>query len=168
MSDLISIRPARRDDAAALARLHRAFAAYYLELAPNDFQAPADDGLREYIADDLEPDDDKIRVLVAESGGEVVGQVIAHLVPPYAQARYELIPHLSETRLQIDYLVTDEQHRRHGIATALVRAAEEWGREHGATTATTDTYATSPMSVPFWQERMGYRTRSLHLVKQLD
>jgi GNAT superfamily N-acetyltransferase len=163
-----TIRRARRDDAAAIARLHLGFAAYYLELAPNDFRLPEQDGLVDYVAADLEPADAMILLLVAESDNDVVGHLIARVLAPYADARYELVPTLAETRLQIDYVVTDERHRRRGVASALVRAAEEWGRAQGATVATTDTYAAGPLSVPFWQERMGYRTRSLRLVKPLD
>lgn len=42
------------------------------------------------------------------------------------------------------------------------------GREQGATLAATDTYVDSPLSVPFWQERMGYRPRSVVMWKRLD
>ena len=63
--------------------------------------------------------------------------------------------------------MTGEAHRRVGVATTLAAAAEAWGKERGATLASCDTYAASPSSVPFWHERMGYRTRSLSLVKPL-
>ena len=48
-----------------------------------------------------------------------------------------------------------------------IEELERWGREHGATLASTDTYIHSPLSVPFWQERMGYRPRSLVMWKRL-
>jgi len=145
--------------------MHRDFGRYYVELAPDDFRVPDEVGLVDYCGSDLERGDDLW--LVAEVAADVVGAVFARLVPPSADAHFEVNPALGETQLQIDYLVTDERHRRRGVATALVDAAESWGRERGATVATTSTYATSPSSAPFWQHRMGYRTRSLLLVKPL-
>ena len=88
-------------------------------------------------------------------------------MPPHPDARYQVLPVVGETRLHIDYVATSEAHRRRGVGAKLVAAAEKWGRECGATIALCDTYAGSPLSVPFWQEHMGYRTRSLHLVKPL-
>jgi hypothetical protein len=34
--------------------------------------------------------------------------------------------------------------------------------------AVTDTYLDSPLSIPFWERRMGYRRRSVNLVKPLE
>ena len=49
----------------------------------------------------------------------------------------------------------------------LVEAAEAWGRDRGATVALMDTYADSPVSVPFWHGR-DYRTRNVIMHKRLD
>jgi len=167
VSEEPAIRAARADDAAALARMHRDVGRYYAELAPADFRIPDEAGLVEYCRADLVAGDDRLW-LVAELGGEAVGMLFARLEPPLPEARFEVNATLDETRLHIDYLVTGVRHRRRGVATALVLAAERWGRERGATTASADTYAASPVSAPFWQRRMGYRTRSLVLVKSLD
>jgi len=146
-----TVRPARRDDAASLTRMHGDFGHLYAELAPAGFHVPDDDGLVEYRAANVDRDPSTLW-LVAELGGGVVGVLYARLTPPYPAARRELDPALAGSKLQIDYLVTDERHRRRGI---------------GATVATTATYAESPLSAPFWQERIGYRTRSLLLVRPL-
>jgi len=54
-----------------------------------------------------------------------------------------------------------------GAGTALLKAAESWGRERGAEIVRLDTYAHSPVSVPFYEERMGYTRRSIVFHKWL-
>jgi GNAT superfamily N-acetyltransferase len=162
----VHLRPPNAGDVETLARLHREFAAYYLELAPDDFRMPDEDGLHAFIEGELDGGADSFE-LVAELDGAVVGAVWARIESPHPDARHQVLPTIGETRLQIDYLVTGEAHRREGIGTKLVDAAEAWGRERGATVALTSTFAASPLSIPFWQERMGYRTRSVNLVKPL-
>jgi hypothetical protein len=44
---------------------------------------------------------------------------------------------------------------------------EAWGQSQGATVSTLDTYIHSPVSVPFYANRMGYERRSTHFVKWL-
>jgi hypothetical protein len=63
------IRPARRDDAEAPARMHREFAEFYLRLGPADLRLPDEDGLVEFIQTDVEPGPDAV-ARVAELGGE--------------------------------------------------------------------------------------------------
>ena len=105
--------------------------------------------------------------LVAEVDGEVVGSLEAELVPPLESARYQMVPELGQTRLFINYVGTAQPHWRRGVATRLVEAAEAWGRSAGATIALCDTYLGSPVSLPFWEQRMGYSPRSVRLRKSL-
>ena len=44
---------------------------------------------------------------------------------------------------------------------------EAWGRDRGAEMARLDTYAGSPVSVPFYEQRMGYQRRSIVFQKPL-
>jgi hypothetical protein len=53
------------------------------------------------------------------------------------------------------------------VGTRLVEAAEEWGRSAGARIAETSTYYRSPLSLPFWEPRMGYEEESVNLRKLL-
>ena len=46
-------------------------------------------------------------------------------------------------------------------------AAEAWGRSQNAVIALLDTYSESPISIPFYEQRMGYRRRAVHLRKSL-
>ena len=64
-------------------------------------------------------------------------------------------------------LGVDPAHRRRGVASALVAAAEAHARDRGATVVETWTYHGSPLSLPFWTERMGYAERSVNLRKRL-
>jgi GNAT superfamily N-acetyltransferase len=70
-------------------------------------------------------------------------------------------------RLFIHALSVLRNHRRRGIATALVESAEAWGRDRGATISLCDTWPDSPVSMPFWEERMRYESRSVRLRKRL-
>lgn len=49
-----------------------------------------------------------------------------------------------------------------------MEAIEAWAREQGARLITAGTYLDSPVATPFWEERMGYRRRSVILAKRLD
>ena len=93
--------------------------------------------------------DDRTRSqLVAEIDGEVVGALDAELLPPHGDARYAFTRDLNAPRLRID--VPGDRRRApaaRGVGTALVQAAEAWGREHGATVAELTTYQDSPLAI---------------------
>jgi len=163
----MTVRKARLGDGEALARIHRDMAAYYTNLAPHHFQMPTLDGLAHELDAELGNPDNSTLNLVAELDGEVVGALAARILAPEEGAERQIAPDLGETRLRIDYLATAEAHRRHGVGTRLVPAAEAWGRDSGATIAETWTYHDSPLSVPFWERRMGYEERSVNLRRRL-
>jgi GNAT superfamily N-acetyltransferase len=143
----ISVRDAQPADAEALARVHADVARYYDERGPHYFDAG------------------QLR-LVAEIDGEVVGALTARVLEPVA-AGADGKPE-AETRLRIDYLATAAASRRSGIGTRLVEAAESWGREVGATIAETTVFRGSALSIPFWEDRMGYEELPMSLEKRLD
>ena len=163
----LRIRNAVPGDGAAIARVHRDSAAYYVGLAPELFRMPDDDGLVAFA--EPGPDDNPVTTLfiVAEVGDEVVGHLYAQVIAPQDSDRFQSISDLQETRLFIEALSVLQSHWRQGVATALVEAAEAWGRERGATVALCDTWAESPVSLPFWEERMRYEGRSIRLRKRL-
>ncbi len=106
--------------------------------------------------------------LVAEVEGQVVGDVSAHLERPAVDAERQLLRHLGEVRIYVDALSVAQAHRRRGVGMRLMQAIERWARERGAVSAMLDTYAGSPLSVPFYERRMGYRRRSIVFEKRLD
>ena len=163
----ITVRAARPGDGEAIARGSRDSGEYYSELAPDDFRVPDDEGQAEWLDSFLPADGEREVALVAELDGEVAGYLAARLEEPLDSARYQTNLQLAERRLFINALTTARAHWGRGVGSALVAAAEAWGRERGATVALMDTYAESPVSVPFWQGR-GYRTKNLIMRKRLD
>jgi len=152
---------------AALTRIHAEVAQYHIDLGPRDFQMPILDGFAEDLDAEVGGTDGVTLRLVAEAEGEVAGALVARLLPPEDGAKRQITPDLGETRLNIEYLATAAASRRRGVGTRLVEAAEAWGRSVGATIAETSTYHGSPLSVPFWEERMGYQEPSVNLRKPL-
>lgn len=84
------------------------------------------------------------------------------------EGRWQLQRDLSRTRLLIGALVVAAGRRRQGAGTALIEAAEEWGRRKGAVVAATDTNVHSTLSLPFYEDRMGYERQAVILRKRLS
>lgn len=164
----IVIREFVTGDGVALAEMIRENSALYAELAPDYFKQADAEGLVEFIEGDDEwraGTDNFGRV--AEADGEVAGYVEATLQAPLESARWQSQRDLAAPRLHIGFVQTSDRFKRLGVATCLVEAAEAWGRERGARVAICDTYLDSPMSVPFWERRMGYTRRAIVLRKEL-
>jgi ribosomal protein S18 acetylase RimI-like enzyme len=85
------------------------------------------------------------------------------------RARNDLLssPDLARHRLIIGALAVCVASRRSGIGTALMMAVEEAGRARGAAVAVLDTNLLSDLSVPFYEDRMGYRRRAVIFRKAL-
>ncbi len=162
------IRRGRLGDGEAIARIHRESSSYYAAQAPDLFNRPDEQGLAAFLEPGAGDNTETSLLLVAELDGEVVGSLYATLLAPDESARYQSPSDLGETRLFVDALAVLQEHWRRGIATTLVEAAEDWGRERGATVALCDTWPESPVSIPFWEDRMGYARRSIRLRKRLD
>jgi GNAT superfamily N-acetyltransferase len=165
----IVIRPARASDAADLARNWIEVAKHYVELDPGAFRVPSTDGLVEFFEESLKrPRPDDSVWLVAEVDGEVVGDVSARLERPAEDAERQVLRYLGEVRVYVAALGVVQAYRRRGVGTRLMGAIEQWARESGAVCVMLDTYAASPLSVPFYERGMGYRRRSIVFVKRLD
>jgi ribosomal protein S18 acetylase RimI-like enzyme len=164
----IVVREFRSGDGEAIARISRENTAYYSRLAPEYFKEPDQEGFVEYIESDgdwrASPDN---LSLVAEVDGQVAGYLEASLQPPHETARWQGQRDLAVPRLFINYVGTADEFKRQGVATRLVEEAEAWGRAKGAVVALCDTYIDSDLSVPFWEQRMGYKRRSIRLRKPL-
>jgi GNAT superfamily N-acetyltransferase len=155
-------------DAFAIAHLILESNAYYSSLAPGLFTPIQEDGLEEWIASDSRWFARETSLaLIAEIAGEVAGYLEASVEEPDPDAQFSGNRDLRERRLYINAVVTAEKHKRQGIGTRLVEAAEEWAREQGVTLSVCDTFLGSPQSLPFWTERMRYERRSVRLRKWL-
>jgi GNAT superfamily N-acetyltransferase len=163
----VTIRAARPGDGAGISRAWLSAAAYYADLDPEHFQIPTTKGLAESWDNDLGRDGDDSLRLVAESDGLVVAWLAARIELPEGNAAVQLTREHAWVRLVVDALIVDRAYWRGGAGTALLQAAEDWGRAQGAQVVRLDTYAHSPVSVPFYEGRMGYRRRSIVFQKRL-
>ena len=142
---------------------------FYVAVDERDFQVPDDDGLVDWLESGVEAmeEDQDLALLVAELDGEVVGFVGCRLAQPISDARWQLQRELAETRLIVDAVCVAEDHRGGGAGIELVGAAEEWGRERGASIAVCDGNCASGIVPRFYESRLGYRRRSVSLRKAL-
>jgi GNAT superfamily N-acetyltransferase len=163
----VTVRPPTPDDAEALARSWLEGARELLAMAPDRFRLPDEHGLVEFFREDLEgvagPD---LLSLVAELGGEIAGSLAARVHGPIGSARFQVLDYLGKPRVYVNHLMVSPKFRRRGVATALMDAAEGWARKQGAGSIALDTYAESPLSVPFY-EAVGYERASIVLEKRL-
>ncbi len=163
----VTVRPARSGDGAAISRAWLSAAAYYAELDPEHFQVPHAEGLAESWDNQFDRLGDDSLELVAELDDQVVGWLRARIERPGPNASAQLTREHGWTRLVVASLIVDRGNWRGGAGTALLEAAEAWGRARGAQVARLDTWADSPVSVPFYEDHMGYRRRSIVFQKQL-
>jgi GNAT superfamily N-acetyltransferase len=162
-----SVRIARPGDGAGIARVWLDTSAYYAELDPGHFKVPDAHGLAELTDGQLGMPDERALSLVAEVDGRLVGWLSARLELPHHHAARQFVREHDWTRLLVDALIVERDQWRRGIGTTLLEAAESWGRAHGAQVARLDTYAQGPVSVPFYEQHMGYQRRSIVFQKQL-
>ena len=162
------MREYRDGDAAGIVQISRDNAGFYAALAPDYFRIPDDEGFIELVENDGEwRDAPENLALVAEVDGQVAGYLEASVQPPLETARWQAQRDLGHARLAINFVGTADVFKRKGVATQLVEAAEEWGRAKGAVITICDTYIDSPLSIPFWEQRMGYERRAVILRKPL-
>jgi GNAT superfamily N-acetyltransferase len=105
--------------------------------------------------------------LVAEMDQQAVGYISATIQPPHAAAAFEIVRDRGLVSIVIHTLIVQEAYRHRGVGTRLMQATEEWGRRKGAVIALLDTYIDSPLSVPFYEQHMGYSRRGLRFRKEL-
>jgi GNAT superfamily N-acetyltransferase len=167
-SDEAIIRRRQPGDGPALADLWLSTASYYVRLDPERFQLPDPVGLADWFEENLarSTDDDKFE-RVADIHDQVVGLVEAAVAEPIASARRQLLRQLSWRRLMVNALAVHPTFWRRGVGIQLLGAAEQWGASRGARVVVLDTYIHSDVSVPFYEQGMGYIRQSLIFEKSL-
>jgi ribosomal protein S18 acetylase RimI-like enzyme len=99
--------------------------------------------------------------LVAELSGEIVGFVDARLDGSSDPMHRDLLYcHIGE-------IAVSAKCRSRGIGGRLLRAAEDWGRRHGAEFAYLEYHVDNPRAGEFYQRRMGYRVAALAAIRRL-
>ena len=163
----VIVRPARPGDGADIVQAWASAAAYYTAIDPAHFQVPRGEGMAEGWDAFLGHEDEGSLRLVGDVNGKVVGWLSARIELPEKNAELQITREHGWRRLVVNALIVDEDHWRHGVGTALLQAAEAWGSQHGAQVARLDTFAQSPVSVPFYEDHMGYQRRSIVFQKPL-
>jgi GNAT superfamily N-acetyltransferase len=163
----VRVRPVRPGDGPGCARAWMDAGRHYAAIDSEQFQLPVEAGLVDWFerlhanlaADRL--------VLVACVQEDVAGFVSAVLNSPEPDAQWELIRQLGRTRAFVAALVVAEHYRRRGVGTALMTEMERWARQQGATSVSLRTNLRSPLSMPFYEERMGYTREGAVFRKRL-
>jgi GNAT superfamily N-acetyltransferase len=156
----VKIRPATAEDVGDLADIYQASAEHHVRLDPSLYSTPDYQALKDRYGKRLPlPDDEQI--LVAEMDGEVVGWIDMQLRPATGQPRMMR----DAVSVEIDIAVLP-QLRGHGVGSRLVAAAEAWAVEHGATVMTMQTHVANLDAIRFYQERHGFRTTGILMMKR--
>jgi GNAT superfamily N-acetyltransferase len=163
------VRPIRAGDAADRARLWRDAGRFFASIDPQTAQEPDPGGLVDWIEelDRKLADDPAMLALVAEVDGELVGTVTARLTEPAPSAHRQVQSDFGRRRVHVDALAVATSHRRSGIGTALMTAVERWAVERGAEVITLESSIDNPLSMPFYEDRMGYRPHEVVFRKVL-
>jgi GNAT superfamily N-acetyltransferase len=97
-------------------------------------------------------------VIVAAAGGEVAGLIATHVVPRIEE---------DAPSCRIIAIVVAGRHRRTGVATALLAAAETEARAHGARRLDLSSGDWRADAHAFY-ERCGFERRAQAFIKRLD
>ena len=156
----VTIRPAAPSDAESLAVIYRASSEHHFRLDPSLYSPPPVDDLVERYRTRL-PLPENSEILVAEIEGEVVGWL--EIVLKSAGGGPGMLR--DQASAEIDIAV-DPDHRSSGVGSELMRAAEAWTVERGAELMTVEVHVANVDAVRFYQERHGWRTTGLVLMKR--
>jgi GNAT superfamily N-acetyltransferase len=162
------VRAARPGDGAGCAAVWADIGRHLEELDPELGREPDAAGLAEWFEQGLADDRPASALwLIAIRDGQLAGFVSGAVEPPPATARWQLQRDLAVPRLVVGVLAVRGDQRRSGVGTALMTAIEAAGRGLGAAVALLDTNLRSPLSVPFYEQRMGYARRAVIFRKRL-
>ena len=155
-----TVRPATRDDLAALGSLGALLVQAHYEFDRDRFLAPrphTDRGYASFLGTQL--DDEEAVIFVAERGGEIIGYVYAGLEPANWKELRDAAGFVH------DVLVT-EGGRRLGVASALMRHAIDWLRDHGAPRVMLWTASPNEAAQRLF-ERLGFRRTMIEMTREL-
>jgi ribosomal protein S18 acetylase RimI-like enzyme len=156
----VRVRPARLEDSGALADIYMASAEHHVRLDPSLYRQPEWEHLEERYRSRL-PSGEESVILVAERGGEVVGLVEVQLKAPDGEPRMLR----DAVSAEVDVAVLPDS-RGSGVGTELMAAAEAWAFEHGAEFMTLQVHTANVDAIRFYQERHGWRTSGLFMLKR--
>jgi GNAT superfamily N-acetyltransferase/8-oxo-dGTP pyrophosphatase MutT (NUDIX family) len=155
-----SVRPAAPRDLDALRGLFLELHAEHAEALPDVLRRPDPPEPEPQDFASVIANEQRCYFAVAEEGGEVIGFVDA--------SRHEPAHPSDADRpwCRINNLAVRRDRRRRGVATALIRAAEEWARARGYGDARLDVFEFNAGARELYQ-RLGYATLSRQMRKLL-
>jgi ribosomal protein S18 acetylase RimI-like enzyme len=159
--DEFVIRLANNSDAPALGRLGAQLLETHYGFDTKRFMAPlpnSSEGYASFLRSQLKQDD--AVVFVAERAGAIVGYVYAGLEPTSWKELRDMAGFIHD-------VVVEESSRRLGIASALVDAAVEWLRAHGAPRVLLWTAEQNPAAQTLFR-RLGFRRTMIEMTRELE
>ena len=160
MTTTARIRRATRDDLDVLGRLGAALMRAHYAYDPERFMDPGatpEKGYARFLASQLDHAD--AAIFVADHAGTVAGYVYAGIEPVSWK----------ELRDECGYvhdLVVDDDHRGHGMGTALMDAALAWMSERGVPRAVLCTAQRNERGQRLF-EHLGFRRTMIEMTKEL-
>jgi GNAT superfamily N-acetyltransferase len=162
----IDVRATRVGDAAGVAAAWIDAGQYYAGIYPDLFQIPTGEVVSHFQEVLTTPPGTNQCRLVGVINDEVVGYLTATLHDATAHPEQHLDRARARPSVWVDSLMVRDSARRHGVGRALMAAIEEWAEGRGADVVELDTFARSPISVPFY-ESLGYERRAIVFRKSL-
>lgn len=160
----ITIRAAVSEDANGIASTFLESAAHHASLDSELYWVPAVETIASHYREGRQhPSDGQEEnvTLVAELSGEIVGFLDARLYRPFDAMHREII------FCQVSEIAVRRRYQNQGIGGRLLRAAEDWGRQHGAEFGLLEYHTANTLAGRFYQQHMGYRAASITAIKRL-
>ncbi len=155
----INIRKATIDDYAALCEIFNEIDALHRKHLPQLFQKP--DGAardKDYFLEQIA--DENIALLVADTGGELVGFVHAMLKEPPALTFF-----VPRSYVSVESLVVKTEFQHHSIGKMLMNEMQTWAISKGVTSIELNVYEFNQTAISFY-ESLGYQTVSRKMSKR--
>ena len=146
----IEVRPARREELEAVNALRRMVNDVHVQGRPDIFRPGFNEALQRHVYDEF--DDESTGILVALAGGEILGfatvQYIRRPESPYCLAR---------EFYRVEEFGVAPEHRRQGVATALVDYMRADAKARGFARIELDVWAFNEGALAFY-EAAGFTT----------
>ena len=160
LMDEIVIRLANDADLPSLGRLGALLLETHYRFDQKRFMAPrpnSSEGYAWFLGSQLKEND--AVVFVAERVGAIVGYVYAGLEPPSWKELREMAGFIHD-------VVVEDSSRRLGIASALIEAATDWLRAHGAPRVMLWTAEQNPAAQNLFTN-LGFRRTMIEMTREL-
>jgi GNAT superfamily N-acetyltransferase len=156
------IRRATRADLPSLGRLGALLMRIHHDFDAKRFMMPGgnpEEGYSWFLGEQLEQDDAVVLVATRLDGGEVIGYAYAGLEPMSWRELREACGFVHD-------VAVDPTARREGVATALMQAAIDWLKQHGAPRVVLWTAARNNTARQLFAQ-LGFRETMVEMTREL-